>query len=185
MWPASFDKSLCMASQAQLVTSALEYSIFPAKNEVISETPVLPLDAEPAASADVSPNNNTSIGNSQTPKEASLSPESATISLLQQLLETHRKSVSREGASLDGNAPAEIGNETPRLENLLQSMKESTDVAQPANAATNWADCPVDSPDSSEEESLDEQRLHASAEKDSDAMELLKQMMRVDISSTA
>jgi len=177
MWPASFDKSLCMASQAQLVTSALEYSIFPAKNEVISETPVLPLDAEPAASADVSPNNNTSIGNSQTPKEASLSPESATISLLQQLLETHRKSVSREGASLDGNAPAEIGNETPMLENLLQSMMEPVDVAQPSNA--------VDSPDSTEEESLYQQPWPASTEEDSDAMELLKQMMRVDISSTA
>jgi len=81
------------------------------------------------------------------------------------------ESVSGQSASLDVNASVETGSETPRLQDLLHSMKESADVAQPANVAPKWADCPVDSPDSSKEES--------------DAMELLKQMMRADISSTA
>jgi len=89
----------------------------------------------------------------------------------------HLESVSGQNESLDANDSAETGNETPMMGNLLQSMMEPVDVAQPVNA--------VDSPDSTEEESLYQQRWPASTEEDSDAMELLKQMMRVDISSTA
>jgi len=177
MGPASFDKALCMASHEQPVTIALEDSISPPNNEVILETLILPSDTEPAASADVS-TNTPSTGNSQTPEGAFASVSDVSgASLLQQLLETHRESVSGQSASLDANAFAEIGNETPMLENLLQSMMEPVDVAQPSNA--------VDSPDSTEEESLYQQPWPASTEEDSDAMELLKQMMRVDISSTA